>query len=192
MPRLTVLMREIRACRICEAALPDGLRPLVQGSQTSRVLIIGQAPGSAAHSSGVPWDDRSGDRLREWMGVSKETFHNERLIALMPMGFCYPGTGARGDLRPRPECAPEWHDRMLAELPDVSLTILTGKYAFDRYLSDDFSSITEASRAHKHLLPSRIALPHPSPRNNFWLKKNPWFESDVLPVLRRRIRKLIN
>ena len=189
--RLPVVIREARACRVCEADLPEGPRPLVQGSSASGILIIGQAPGAAAHASGVPWDDRSGDRLRDWLGVTPDQFYDANVMALMPMGFCYPGTGRSGDLAPRPECAPLWHDRMIRAFKSVRLTVIVGQYAFDRYLGEEFGSITEAARAHTALLPARIALPHPSPRNNIWLKKNPWFERRALPRLRARVAALI-
>jgi len=189
--RLPVVIREARACRVCEADLPEGPRPLVQGSSASGILIIGQAPGAAAHASGVPWDDRSGDRLRDWLGVTPDQFYDANVMALMPMGFCYPGTGRSGDLAPRPECAPLWHDRMVRAFKGVRLTVIVGKYAFDRYLGEEYGSITEAVRAHAALLPARIALPHPSPRNNIWLKKNPWFERRALPRLRARVAAVI-
>ncbi len=188
---LPVLLESARACRICEPHLPSGCKPLFQGSKSSRIIVIGQAPGAAAHESGVPWDDRSGSRLREWLGVSDEEFYDPALIALMPMGFCYPGTGKSGDLRPRPECAPEWHGQLLAAFGRLSLTVYTGRYAFEEYLSGRFKTVTEATREFDRTLPRAIALPHPSPRNNLWLKKNPWFERDVLPVVRRRVRRII-
>ncbi len=189
--KLQQLLTEARSCRICEPHLPHGCRPLIQGSAQSRIVVIGQAPGAAAHASGVPWDDRSGERLRSWLGVSDDEFYDPKLIALLPMGFCYPGTGTSGDLRPRTECAPEWHERLLTGLKSVSLTVVTGKYAFDRYLGDEFDTLTESVRAHADLLPERIALPHPSPRNNIWLKKHPWFEREVLVALRARVRALL-
>lgn len=186
--KLELLINEARSCRICEPHLPRGCRPLLQGSAGSRMVVIGQAPGAAAHESGVPWDDRSGQRLRSWLGVSDAEFSDPDLVALLPMGFCYPGTGSGGDLRPRPECAPEWHERLLAGFESVSLTIIIGKWAFERYLGDEYGTLTDAVRACDDLLPGRIALPHPSPRNNIWLKKHPWFEGEVLPALRARVR----
>jgi uracil-DNA glycosylase len=139
----------------------------------------------------VPWNDRSGERLRSWLGVSDDEFYDPELIALLPMGFCYPGTGTSGDLRPRPECAPEWHERLLSGLKSVSLTVITGKYAFDRYLGDEFDTLTNGVRAYADLLPARIALPHPSPRNNIWLRTHPWFEREALVALRARVRALL-
>lgn len=187
MTRLQIL-NQARSCRICEPHLPHGCRPLLQGSAESRLLVIGQAPGAAAHESGVPWDDRSGLRLRSWLGVSHDEFYDPRIVALLPMGFCFPGTGPSGDLRPRPECAPEWHERVLAGLRSISLTVIIGHYAFERYLGGVYDTLTEAVRAFEELLPACIALPHPSPRNNIWLRKNPWFEGEVLVALRARVR----
>ncbi len=189
--RLTTLIREARACTTCAADLPGEPRPLLQGSAISRVLIIGQAPGKLADASGVPWDDPSGRRLRDWLGLDDDAFYDANLIALLPMGLCYPGKGKSGDAPPRPECAPQWHERLLAGFKNVGLTIYIGKYAFAEYLADGgFESITEAVGGYKRLLPDRIALPHPSPRNNIWLKKHEWFERDVVPKLRRRVAKL--
>lgn len=189
--KLQQLLTEARSCRICEPHLPHGCRPLIQGSAQSRIVVIGQASGAAAHGSGVPWNDRSGERLRSWLGVSDDEFYDPELIALLPMGFCYPGTGTSGDLRPRPECAPEWHERLLSGLKSVSLTVITGKYAFDRYLGDEFDTLTNGVRAYADLLPARIALPHPSPRNNIWLRTHPWFEREALVALRARVRALL-
>ncbi len=186
--KLPQLLREVRGCRECEGRLLEEPRPLLQGSVTSRVLIIGQAPGLAAHTSGVPWDDPSGKRLRDWLGVTNEVFYDPDRIALMPMGFCYPGKARSGDAPPRPECAPLWHPALIERFSAVRLTVIIGRYAIERYLPDRFGSITEAARAHAELLPRRVVLPHPSPRNNIWLKKNPWYERDVLPALRRRVR----
>jgi len=186
--QLDVLFDEARACTICAADLPLGPRPLLQGSSTSRLLVIGQAPGEAAHDRGVPWEDRSGDRLRAWLDIEAAVFYDADRVALLPMGFCFPGKSDRGDLAPRPECAEAWHDRFLRLFENVQLTIVLGRYAFDRYLSGQFRTITAAVAAYDDLLPDRIALPHPSPRNNRWLAKHPWFEREVLPALRRRVR----
>ncbi len=185
------VIQEARRCEICADALPFAPRPLLAGSATARVLIIGQAPGSAAHESGVPWDDRSGERLRAWLGLGGDVFYDPTRVALMPMGFCYPGKGRGGDLAPRAECAPLWHDRILKALTGVRLTVYVGRYAFERYLSSDFSALTAAVRAADALLPKRAALPHPSGRNNLWLAKNPWFEMDVLPRVRKRVRSAL-
>lgn len=188
---LNILMDEARACRVCEPHLPRGCRPLVWGSQASRVLLISQAPGAAAHESGVPWDDRSGDRLRGWLGLSPEEFYDPSLVGILPMGFCYPGKGKNGDLKPRPECAPAWHPRLLRGFESVRLTIFIGRCAFERYLSEECGSLTEAVRANERWLPERAAMPHPSPRNNIWLKKHPWFQSEVVPVVREAVRHAV-
>ena len=186
------VIREARACTACAASLPLGPRPLVAGSSAARILIVGQAPGRRAHESGIPWHDPSGDRLRAWLGIDDDTFYDPRTTALMPMGFCFPGTGASGDLPPRPECAPLWHDRLSAAFRSVRLTVLVGRYAIDAKVSPRFRTVTDAVRAWNELLPERIALPHPSGRNNIWLKKNPWFERETLPALRRAVTRAID
>ncbi len=156
-------------------------------------MIIGQAPGRKVHESGIPWNDASGDRLREWLGVSKETFYDERKIGLVPMGFCYPGKGKSGDLPPREECAPAWHQKIFKAVGEVKLTILIGQYAQDYYLRDrQKPTLTQTVRAFKDYLPRVIALPHPSPRNNIWLKKNPWFSQELLPILQKKISTYLN
>lgn len=184
-------VREARGCAVCAADLPLGPRPLLQGTRRSKLLIIGQAPGRAAHESGVPWDDRSGARLRDWLGLTETRFYDADLVALMPMGLCYPGTGASGDLAPRPECAPLWHARLLRAFAGVELTVYTGAFAFAEYLSAEFKTITEAARGYSGLLPARVALPHPSPRNNRWLARNAWFEAEALPRIKRRVAALV-
>ena len=189
--KLQQLMREVRGCAACGDALPLGPKPLVQGSERSRVLIIGQAPGLAAHTTGIPWDDPSGNRLRDWLGVTDAVFYDPAVLALMPMGFCYPGKRGSGDAPPRPECAPMWHDRLLRQWEDVRLTVIIGRYAIDRYVPNRFEGVTPAVRAFAELLPDRIVLPHPSPRNNIWLRKNPWFEREALPALRRAVSEAI-
>jgi len=191
MTSLKTIFTKARACRVCADRLPLGPRPFLQAHRETRLLIVGQAPGRAAHESGIPWNDRSGDRLREWLGITSEQFYDDTLTGLMPMGFCFPGTGESGDLSPRPECAPLWHDKIMSHLPKLELTITVGQYAFDRYLSAEFAALTDAVRGFDSLLPTRIALPHPSPRNNIWLKKHPWFEPDVVPRLRQRVQELV-
>jgi len=189
---LARLLTEIRGCTICAESLPHGPRPVLAAGRAARLLIIGQAPGRKVHESGVPWDDASGVRLREWLGVDKETFYDERRIAILPMGFCFPGTGRSGDLPPRPECAEAWHERLLAELPKVSLTLLFGQYAQARYLSKGRKkTLTETVRAWRDHRPRLMPLPHPSPRNNIWLRKNPWFEEELVPYLRRRVKQVL-
>ena len=182
------LLSEIRACTVCAPFLAAGPRPIVQFSATSRIVIIGQAPGTRVHESGVPWDDASGERLREWTGLAPTDFYDPAKVALVPMGFCYPGTGASGDLPPRPECAPLWHDRVLAILPDDRLTLLVGSYAQERYLPEARRvSLTERVRRFANVGPRFFPLPHPSWRSTGWMKKAPWFEADVLPELKRLV-----
>ena len=188
---LETLLREVRRCEICTAHLPEGPRPILSAHRDARVLIIGQAPGRHVHASGVPWDDASGDRLREWLGASRELFYDRKRIALVPMGFCYPGTGSSGDLPPRPECAETWHEEILSRLPRVKLTVLLSQYALARYLEGGKGTVTATVMAWKEYRPRIVPLPHPSPRNNIWLKKNPWFAVEVLPYLRRRVKQAL-
>lgn len=155
-------------------------------------MVIGQAPGRKVHESGIPWDDASGDRLREWMGVDKQLFYHEGSVGLVPMGFCYPGKGTSGDLPPREECAPAWHNKIFKAVGEVRLTLLIGQYAQTYYLQDKVkATLTDTVRAFKEFAPQIIPLPHPSPRNNIWLKKNGWFEKDLLPVLRKEVKKAL-
>lgn len=188
---LSVLLQEVRACRHCESDLEFGPRPILRGSLDSRILIIGQAPGRRVHESGIDWDDPSGDRLRKWMGISSDQFYNDQLVAIVPMGFCYPGKGKSGDLPPRAECAELWHERVMAELTGVKLTLLVGQYAQGHVLGvKKKQNLTETVRAWKEFRPTYIPLPHPSPRNIRWFKNNPWFEESVLPYLQRKVRTL--
>jgi uracil-DNA glycosylase len=188
---LTTLIEEVRVCTLCAAHLEHGVRPVFQIDSTAKILIAGQAPGRKVHESGIPFNDASGDRLRQWMGVSKDTFYNAKEIAILPMGFCYPGTGKSGDLPPRAECAIAWRDRLLKQLPQLQLTLLIGKYAQAYHLSQNRLSLTDTVKAGKDYWPSIVPLPHPSPRNNGWLKKNPWFEDEILPNLRKRITDIL-
>lgn len=184
--KLPVLLERVRACRECEAHLPAGPRPVVQAAAEAKILIIGQAPGRRVHQSGIPWDDPSGDRLRDWMGVDREQFYDPKLVAIMPMGFCYPGSGNSGDLPPRRECARLWHELLLEQLTSIELTLLIGNYAQTQYLPAVRSStLTENAKNWRSYAPGTFPLPHPSPRNNGWLKHNLWFSSDVLPTLRQ-------
>jgi uracil-DNA glycosylase len=174
-------------------ALPHSPRPTVQAASNSRILIIGQAPGVKVHTSGTPWDDASGVRLREWLGLTPELFYDPNKVALMPMGFCYPGKGKSGDLPPRPECAPLWHDRLLSDLPNVKLTVLVGQYAQARYLpSKSKRSMTDSVRRFSEAPDGLFPLPHPSWRSTLWMQKNPWFEIDVLPVLATKVTKALD
>jgi uracil-DNA glycosylase len=189
LPRANALIEEVRACTVCAKSLVAGPRPIVQFSRASRLVVIGQAPGSKVHQSGVPWQDDSGDRLRDWTGLSTEEFYDPATVALMPMGFCYPGKGKSGDLPPRPECAPLWHERILATLKDCRLTLLVGGYAQRHYLKT--ANLTDAVKAFRTHGPAFFPLPHPSWRSGIWMKRNPWFENDVLPVLRRSVRRAL-
>ena len=189
---LASLEKEIRACTLCTDHLPLGPRPVIQVSTSASILIVGQAPGSRVHETGVPFDDPSGDRLRDWLGIDKDVFYDKSKIALVPMGFCFPGTGKSGDLPPRPECADTWRVKLLEQLPNIKLTIVVGQYAQAWHLDKvNKENLTETVRAWKEYWPRAIPLPHPSPRNNIWLKKNSWFEGDVLPSLKKRIRALL-
>lgn len=187
--KLASLLNKIRACDLCAAHLPAGPRPVLAAGSRARIAVIGQAPGRRVHASGVPWDDPSGDRLRLWLGVDRETFYDPDVFALVPMGFCYPGSGKSGDLPPRPECAPAWHDALWDLMPAIELRLLIGAYSQAHYLQGRASSLTETVReAKKHARSGLFPLPHPSPRNGIWLRKNSWFEKDVLPALRRKVK----
>lgn len=183
--KLPALLRGIRACRLCEAQLPLGPRPVLRASTSAKLLIVGQAPGTRVHESGVPWSDASGKRLREWLQVDEATFYDERRVAIVPMGFCYPGRKGDGDAPPRPECSATWHHRLLPLLKKVELTLLIGRYAQSYFLGS--TDVTANVRQWRERLPL-LPLPHPSPRNIAWFKQNPWFEHDVLPTLRRHVR----
>jgi uracil-DNA glycosylase len=187
---LEVLLREIENCRICATHLPEGVRPVLQVRGTARLCIASQAPGIRAHETGLPFNDRSGDRLRDWMGVDREVFYDERRVAIIPMAFCFPGhTANGGDKPPRRECAAYWHKQLFAQLPEFKLILLVGSYAQAWHLGDRTKeSMTETIKAWRDYAPRYIPLPHPSWRNNAWLRENPWFEQDVLPYLRRRVR----
>lgn len=186
---LNALLDEIRACRACTDVLPHEPRPVVQAGVGARVLIIGQAPGSRVHASGMAWDDDSGDRLRDWTGLSREEFYDPDRVAHMPSGFCYPGRGSGGDLPPRPECAPLWHEKLRTHLPQVRLTLLVGQYAQKRYLPKGFAAnLTEAVRKWRDAPSGMFPLPHPAWRSRLWMAKHPWFEAEALPDLRDRVR----
>ena len=189
---LEVLLDEVRACTVCSESLPLGPRPVFQIHPDARILIAGQAPGRKVHASGVPFADASGDRLRDWLGVSPETFYDPHRIAILPMGFCYPGSGRNGDLPPRPECAPQWRVKLLNRLKSLRLTVVLGEYAQRYHLPEADDSVTHRVEAWREHWPRVVPLPHPSPRNGGWLRRNPWFEEDLLPVLRRRVADILN
>jgi uracil-DNA glycosylase len=191
--RLPLLLQEVRSCTICAEHLPEGPRPVLQVDAKARILVVGQAPGRKVHASGVPFDDASGERLRDWMGVDRETFYDAKVVGILPMGFCYPGTGRSGDLPPRRECAPRWRAPLLAAMPNIELTLVIGQYAMDWHLPNvETRNLTETVRDWRKHWPTVLPLPHPSPRNNIWLKANPWFEAEVVPVLQARIGKLLS
>ncbi len=186
-------LNEVRACTLCAEYLPHGARPVVQINPAAKILIAGQAPGSKVHMSGVPFDDASGDRLRTWMGVNKNTFYDEKQIAILPMGFCYPGTGKSGDLPPRKECAEQWRNQLLASMPNIALTLVIGRYAIAWHLPEaKKGTLTNTVKSWKNYWPNTLPLPHPSPRNNIWLKKNAWFTREVLPTLQEQIKILLS
>lgn len=188
---LPALLKDVRACTTCAAQLPMGPRPVLQVDTGARILIAGQAPGRKVHESGVPFDDASGERLRQWMGVGREVFYDATVIAILPMGFCYPGTGSSGDLPPRRECAPQWRERLLKALPRIELTLVIGQFAQAWHLPErSTTSLTDTVRAWRDQWPALLPMPHPSPRNNTWLKANPWFTTEVVPVLQARVRSI--
>ncbi len=193
MGELENLLTEIRACRICAQHLPLGPRPVLRASATAKLLIVGQAPGTKVHESGIPWKDPSGERLRDWLQITPEVFYDETRVAIVPMGFCYPGRKEKGgDNPPRPECAPEWHQKLLNLIPDVKLTLLVGGYAQKHYLGPARKkTMTETVRAWRDYMPRFLPTPHPSWRTTGWLRKNPWFEAEVVPELRQRVSRLV-
>lgn len=187
------LLEQIKNCRVCENCLKDGVNPVVAASEKSKIIIIGQAPGRIVHNTSIPWNDKSGDNLRNWLQIDKATFYDANKIALVPMGFCFPGTGKTGDLPPRPECAPLWHEKLLKLMPNVELVLLIGQYAQKYYLgSNAKSTLTETVRNFKDYLPQYFPLPHPSPRNNIWQAKNEWFREIVLSELREKIKAILS
>jgi uracil-DNA glycosylase len=190
-PSLEALLQAVRACRVCERHLPLGPRPILQAAVSARILIVGQAPGARAHATGIAWSDASGERLRSWLQMEREAFYDASRIAIVPIGFCYPGRGAGGDLPPRRECADLWLDPLLARLRRIEVTLLVGRYAQRQFLGDRCkSTLAETVRAWKEYAPTHFPLPHPSPRNQPWFKKNRWFERKLVPELRRRIGAL--
>lgn len=192
MQTIKSLLSDIEACTICEKHLPHGVRPVLQVNPSAKILIAGQAPGRKVHESGIPFDDASGDRLRHWMGISKETFYDANKIAILPMGFCYPGKGKSGDLPPRPECEPAWRKQLINQLPNIELVLVLGKYAQTYHFGNTGSSLTDLVKSWEAYWPSKVPLPHPSPRNNIWFSKNSWFERDVVPSLQKKCRHLLH
>lgn len=184
------LLDEVRACTHCRHVLPHGVRPVLQAGAGARLRLISQAPGRKVHETGIPWNDASGDRLREWLGIDRQCFYDAERVAIIPMGFCYPGRATSGDHAPRPECAPLWHERLNARLPDITLTLLIGHHAQARYLGHTRKpTMTQTVRAWSEYLPRGfMPLPHPSPRNQPWRARNPWFDEEVLPALREAVR----
>ena len=186
------LLDEIAECSICKEHLLLGPRPVVSAHPDAKIVIIGQAPGTKVHASGIPWDDASGKQLRKWLNITSEVFYDETKIAIVPMGFCYPGKGKTGDLPPRPECAPQWHEALFKQMPKLELIILIGMYAQKYYLGKTAEkNLTETVRAYKNYSPKYFPLPHPSPRNRFWLTKNLWFEEEVVAELEKRVKNLL-
>lgn len=186
------LLAQIRNCKECELLLQCGANPIVQASSKSKIVIIGQAPARITHNTGVSWDDKSGDNLRTWLGIDKQTFYDAKKVALMPMGFCYPGTGKNGDFPPMKQCAPLWHNKLIEQMPDLKLMILVGQFAQKYYLGDTTKpTLTETVQHFETYLPRYFVLPHPSPRNNIWQVKNPWFTKEVMPELQNQISQII-
>lgn len=186
------LIQRIKECTICAEYLELGPRPVFTAHPDSKIVVIGQAPGTFVHRTGIPWNDKSGENLREWMNVDKETFYDTKRISIIPMGFCYPGKGKSGDLPPRKECAPQWHKLLMDNMSHVKLTLLIGKYAQEYYLKEKAKrNLTETVKSFKEYLPDFFVLPHPSPRNNIWQAKNGWFKEEVLPDLRKSIQEII-
>lgn len=189
---MKTLLKDIRNCEICKEHLVLGPRPVVSAHQDAKIIIIGQAPGTKVHASGIPWDDASGKELRKWLDITSEEFYDETKIAIVPMGFCYPGKGKSGDLPPRTECAPAWHEPLLSHMPNVELVLLIGMYAQKYYLKQTAKkTLTETVKNYHEYLPKYLPLPHPSPRNRFWLTKNPWFSQDVVPMLQKKVKTVL-
>ncbi len=187
MTEFTTLVTKVRSCTLCAKHLQHGVRPVLQLDPKAKILIAGQAPGAKVHASGVPFDDASGVRLRAWMGVSEKVFYDPEQIAILPMGFCYPGKGPSGDLPPRPECAATWRSDLLQQLPQLKMTLLVGQYAQAYHLNQKKTAVTKTVRAWQTHWPNIVPLPHPSPRNNIWLSRNPWFERELLPMLKKQV-----
>lgn len=188
---LIPLVDAVRSCDLCTTHLPQGPNPIIQIDPRARILIASQAPGRKVHETGIPFNDASGERLRDWMGVTRVEFYDARRIAILPMGFCYPGTGKSGDLAPRPECAAHWRQALLEQLTEVRLTLVIGQYALAYHLPQRPATLTDTVKAWREYFPAVLPLPHPSPRNNIWLRRNTWFEEDVVPALRQRVQQVL-
>ena len=191
MTALATRLTQVRACTLCAEHLPLGPRPVLQLHPAAKILIASQAPGRKVHSTGIPFNDASGDRLRAWLGITREVFYDPQQIAILPMGFCYPGTGKTGDLPPRPECAATWRADLMAHMTNIKLTLVVGQYALAYHLPKQGTKLTEVVKAWQKYWPDTVPLPHPSPRNNRWLKQNPWFEQDLLPVLQQQVARVL-
>ena len=185
------LLCEIRDCRVCKDHLPLGPNPIIEANKSSKIVLISQAPGRIVHESGIAWNDQSGKKLREWLGVDNDTFYDTDNFAILPMGFCYPGKAKTGDLPPRKECAPMWHESVWDALKNVELKILIGAYASNYYLASNLK-LTEKVKDYQSYLPEFWPVPHPSPVNRFWRSKNPWFEENVVPHLQEKIQQIIS
>lgn len=188
---IDLLLKDIHACTLCEKDLPLGPRPVLQASKNAKILVAAQAPGTRVHETGIPFNDPSGDRLRTWMGITRDVFYDANVLAIVPMGFCYPGRGKSGDLPPRRECAQTWRAQILAELKNIELTLVIGQYAFAYHLPEESGNLTENVKQWEKHWPHKLLLPHPSPRNNIWLKRNPWFENDIVPRLQQRVKRVL-
>ncbi|ACQ93386.1 conserved hypothetical protein [Tolumonas auensis DSM 9187] len=191
MTSLESLLTDVRACTLCAKHLPLGPHPVLQMQASAQILIAGQAPGRKVHETGIPFNDASGDRLRSWLGISREVFYDASQIAILPMGFCFPGTGKSGDLPPRPECAPAWRAPLLSHLKNLKLALVIGQYAMAYHLPNETGTLTEIVQSWHKYWPHIVPLPHPSPRNNFWLKRNPWFEKELVPQLQSRVAEIL-
>ena len=190
---MNIFLNKIQRCEVCKDYLPLGPRPVVQLSTSSKIIIIGQAPGRRVHETGIPWNDASGKKLREWMNIDDPMFYDPAIFSILPMGFCYPGKGISGDLPPRQECAPLWHTEFFKSLKTMPLILLIGQYAQRYYLKKNYkNSLTETVRSYKEFLPEYFPLPHPSPRNQNWVKINPWFMEEAIPELRKKVRLAVS